>query len=281
MDCYWSLSDSKSLQTSRTLLSILDDLINALVWMVSTRPLISKASSPWTNPLMSVPGAPTTTGNTVTFGFHSSPARLRYYPFFTLFQFYSVISRHTKVQNLASSLILLTITRPCRLAEIKWSICISKSQRSMFVSFPATDSGLCIYHLLLSSNLIFSLNSQRITLQIYLCLVSYSFCASLLHSLIMWMIVSFLSSHDLYLLICCVLSILALIWLVLMALFWVAIRRVSVSFISLLFCCHIQVFSSEMSLVCRTKRCFFYPIFVFLLFSFSWSSCGQNHFWWL
>ena len=37
----WSLSDSKSSQVSRTLLSILASLNNAEVWMVSTRPLIS------------------------------------------------------------------------------------------------------------------------------------------------------------------------------------------------------------------------------------------------
>ena len=45
------LSDSKSPQISRTLLSILVDLNNAVVWMVSTRPLISKSFSPCINPL--------------------------------------------------------------------------------------------------------------------------------------------------------------------------------------------------------------------------------------
>ena len=33
------------------------------------------------------------------------------------------------------------------LAEIRWSVCISKSQRSLCVSFSRTDSGLCIYYL--------------------------------------------------------------------------------------------------------------------------------------
>ena len=42
----WSLSDSKSPQVSRTLLSILADLNNAVVRMVSTRVFISKSSSP-------------------------------------------------------------------------------------------------------------------------------------------------------------------------------------------------------------------------------------------
>ena len=42
---HWTLIDSKSLQISRTLLSILADLSNAVVWMVSARPLISNSSS--------------------------------------------------------------------------------------------------------------------------------------------------------------------------------------------------------------------------------------------
>ncbi len=61
------------------------------------------------------------------------------------------------------------------------------------------------------------------------CLALYSFWANLQHSLIMWLIVSSLSPHCLHLLLCCVLSILALIWLVLMALSCAAIRRGSVS----------------------------------------------------
>ena len=40
---HWSLSDSKSPQVSRTLLSILAVLNNAVVWMVSTRPPTSKS----------------------------------------------------------------------------------------------------------------------------------------------------------------------------------------------------------------------------------------------
>ena len=48
----------ESLQVSGTLLSILADLNNALVWMVSTRRLISKSSSPCTNPLVTVLRAP-------------------------------------------------------------------------------------------------------------------------------------------------------------------------------------------------------------------------------
>ena len=59
---HWSLSDRKSPQVSRTLLSILAVLNNAVVWMVSTRPPTSKSSSPFSNPVVTVPNAPITIG---------------------------------------------------------------------------------------------------------------------------------------------------------------------------------------------------------------------------
>ena len=49
-----SLSDSKPLQVSRTLLSILAVLNNAVVWVVSTRPPTSKSSCPINSPLVLV-----------------------------------------------------------------------------------------------------------------------------------------------------------------------------------------------------------------------------------
>ena len=90
---HWSLSDNKSPQVSVTLLSILVDLNNAVVLMVSSRPLIFKSSSPCNNPFVTVPSAPITTGITVTFVFHSfrnSLARSRYFYFF-FFHFLSVL----------------------------------------------------------------------------------------------------------------------------------------------------------------------------------------------
>ena len=81
-----SLSDRKSPQVSRTLLSILDILNNAVVWMVSTRPPTSKSSSPFSNPLVTVPNAPITNGITVTcmfYSFFNSLARSRYLSLFS------------------------------------------------------------------------------------------------------------------------------------------------------------------------------------------------------
>ena len=83
---HWSLSDSKSPQVSRTLLPILAVLNNAVVWMVSTRPPTSKSSSPFSNPLVTLPKAPITIGTIVTFMFHSffnSLARSRYLSYFS------------------------------------------------------------------------------------------------------------------------------------------------------------------------------------------------------
>ena len=71
-----ALADSFSLeferqQFSRTVLSILADLNNAIVWLVSTYLLISKFSSLCINPLGIVSNAPLIIGITVTFMFQS------------------------------------------------------------------------------------------------------------------------------------------------------------------------------------------------------------------
>ena len=135
-----------------------------------------------------------------------------------------------------------------------------KSHWSLCMSFSRTGAGLCIYHLLVWSILNFLHISQRITLPTQSCLALYSFCANLLHSLIMWLIVSSLSLLSRHLLFSCVPSILALIWLVLMALSCAAIKRDSVSLLRFPFLCHVQVFWCEMLFISRLKRpksCFF------------------------
>ena len=80
---HWSLSNSMSPQIFRTLLSILTDLNNAVVWMVSTHPLIFQSFSP----LGIVPRAPIRNGISITFMFHSffsCLARSRHLSFFSL-----------------------------------------------------------------------------------------------------------------------------------------------------------------------------------------------------
>ena len=217
-----SLSDSWSPQVSRTRLSILAVLSNAVIWIVSTRPLTSKSSRPINNPVVTVPNAPITIGTIVTFMFHSffnSLARSRYLSFFSLsFRFILWSAGTAKSTILQILFLLLIIMRSGLLAGIRWSACILKSHRSLCKSFSRTGAGLYIYHLFVRSNWNFLHISPWITLPTQSCLALYSFCANLLHSLIMWLIVSSLSLHSLHLLFCCVLSILALIWFVLMPL---------------------------------------------------------------
>ena len=83
---HWSLSDSKSSQVSRTLLSILAVLNYVIAWMVSTRPPTSKSSSTFSKPLLTVPNAPITIGITLTCMLHcffNSLAKSKYLSFFS------------------------------------------------------------------------------------------------------------------------------------------------------------------------------------------------------
>ena len=137
--------------------------------MVSTRPPTSKSSHPFNKPLVTVPKTPITIGIIVTFMFNS------FFPFpskvevlillFTFFQFYSVVSRKSKVDHFANFFFfLLIIIRPRLLVEIRGSVCMSKSHRSLCESLSRTDAGLCKYDLFIRSNLNFLHISLWITL---------------------------------------------------------------------------------------------------------------------
>ena len=179
----WRLSDSKSPQVSRTLLSILAVFINVVVLMVSPRPPTSKSSKPFNNPLVTVPNSPIIIGMIVIFMFYSflqfSCKVMVLSLFFTFFQFHSVVSRDSKVDSFADFLFffLLIIIRPGLRGEIRWSVCTSKSHRGLCLSFSRTGAGLCIYYLLAWSNLNFLHISQWITLPTYSCQALHSFCA--------------------------------------------------------------------------------------------------------
>ena len=137
-------------KVSGTLLSILANLNKAVVWMVSTRPPMSKSSSPFNNLLVTVPKAPDTIGAIVTFMFHSffnSLARSRYLSYFSLsFSFILWSARAAKSTILQVLVFLLIIIRSGLLVGIRWSVCMPKSDRSLCVSFSRTDAKLYIYH---------------------------------------------------------------------------------------------------------------------------------------
>ena len=186
----------------RYILSIRAVPNKAVVWIVSTRPPFSKSSRPFNNPLVTVPNAPITIGIIVTFMFHSffnSLARSRYLSFFSHsfnFILWSAGTAQSTILQILLFVFFMLIIRSGLLAEIRWSVCMSKSHRSLCVSFCKTDAGLCIYHLFVWSNLNFLHISLWITLPTQSCLVLYPFCANLLHLLIMWLMVSSLSPQS-------------------------------------------------------------------------------------
>ena len=140
MVSHWSLSDSKSPHVSRTLLSILAILSNAVIWIVSTRPPTNKSSRPLNNPLVIVPKAPITIDTIVTFMFHSffnSLASRGTYPSFHILSvlFCGQLEQQSRQFCKFSFFFffLLIIIRSGLLAEIRWSVCTSKSHRSLSV----------------------------------------------------------------------------------------------------------------------------------------------------
>ena len=106
---HWSLINSKSPQVSRTLHSILAVLNNAVVWIVSTRPPTTK----FNNPLVTASKASILIGTIVTFMFRSfsnSLARSRYWSVSSIFfQFYTLVSRDSKVHNFQMLLLSLLL----------------------------------------------------------------------------------------------------------------------------------------------------------------------------
>ena len=103
---HWSLSDSKSPQVSRTLLSILAVLNTAVIWMVPTRLPTSKSSSPFNSPLVTVPNAPITIGIIVTIMFHNFfqfPSKVEVlillFTFFRYYYYYYSLGQHCIQQH--------------------------------------------------------------------------------------------------------------------------------------------------------------------------------------
>ena len=126
------------------------------------------------------PRALITIGIIITLVFHSfltSLARSKYLSLlFIFFQFYSVVSRDSKVHNFDCSLFLLIIIRSGRLAEIRWSVWKSKSQRSFCLSF------LFALHLWASPLFIIftyqTLKNEEILAQSMYTIVTISLCRS-------------------------------------------------------------------------------------------------------
>ena len=141
------------------------------------------------------------------------------------FQLYSVVSRVSKVHNSASSRFLVdyyeiwssgrdyVIRLYLKIPEEVVSVILQSRFWVVYISFVR----------LVKLQLLAQFPVDKVAHPFMTSIISFS--ANLLHSLIMWLIISSLSPHNLHFLFCCILSILALIWLVFLALFCVSIRR--------------------------------------------------------
>ena len=170
--------------------------ISTILWMVLIRPLISNSSSLSPQHFETVPSAPIIISITITLMFHSffsSLARSKYFfSHFDLFSFYSMVFRNgiLPLDGKFSHFLLLS--------GIRWSVCISKSQRILYVSFSTTDSGLCIYKLVLWSNCNALHHSQSITFLTQSCLLFYFFCVNLQQLLTIWLTVTIIIMSGIY-----------------------------------------------------------------------------------
>ena len=225
---HWSLYDSKSSLVCRTLPSILADLNNDVIWMFSIRPPMSKSSSFLSKPLETVPCTPIIIdipGTLMSTDFLVLWQSLSTYLFFAFFHNPSLVHLNGKICYTESSLFFLLSLNLVFMLGQGYLFLKQKSKRSLCFSLSGTDSGLCIYRLLVCSNFYFLRNSHWITLPGQWCQLVYSHGAILLHLLILWLIVLFLSPHNLHQLFIRLLLILPIIYLVLMALFCATIRR--------------------------------------------------------
>ena len=158
--------------------------------MVSIHSPISNPSSSLSKPFQTSSSTPITIGITTNFMFHSflsSLARSKYFSLFLLsLIFHSVVNT---MQQLLFILLIITIK--------VWSsgqvyvICLG-------LKIPENFIYLILRNMVVWSNFNFLHNSQWITFPTQSCLVLYSFWASLLPSLIMGLMVSSISPHNLH-----------------------------------------------------------------------------------
>ena len=133
---------------------------------VSIHLFIYNSSNTISKPLETIPIESIWSGIIITitiifYSFLCSLARSKYLSLFTfslIFILWSAeIAKFTIWQILC---LLLIITRSSLLAQIRWSVCISKYQRIVCIAFSRMDSGLSIYHLVVWSNFNLLHNSQ-------------------------------------------------------------------------------------------------------------------------
>ena len=168
---------TSTLKSPGLFFNILVDLNDAVDLMVSIRPPISNSSRTLSQPLGTVQIEPNTSGITAPLCFTAflvlwqSPKLVS---LLTFFDYHFVVRQDVKLNSTPSSLYLLIITRS--------GLYVSQNPSEFYVS----QDRFWFVHLVGWSNYIVLHNSKWILFLTLLCLVLYSFCASLLHSLIIW-----------------------------------------------------------------------------------------------
>ena len=150
MSFHRSLSDSK-FQVSETLLSTAVNFIGTMFWKISIFSTISTKSSLFSRSLEILVIPSISINVSVMFRHFSSSLPRKgqvFFQVFTFFYFYSMVSGTAKSMRWQILLYFLIKTRTSLLAWTRWSICILKSRRILWVSFSGIASGLCIYQLL-------------------------------------------------------------------------------------------------------------------------------------
>ena len=177
--------------------------------MVSTYSLISKSFSPFTNFLGIAPSPPTKIGVSVTFMFHvflwfSSKVQIS----ISLFVSFIFTLWSGRMSKFTLRLVLFFFGW-LSLGLVVWPILgdpfVSQNFRDVYVSSSRTSSGLCIHYLFEGSNFNFFTQLPVDYLPHPVVYGLIFFCVNLL-----WLLVLYLSPHNLHFLFCCVLSIFAL-----------------------------------------------------------------------
>ena len=131
-----------------SLLSILSDHNNAVVWMISIIHLISNSSSLLCQPLGTVPhNCITVTLMSRCFFILCQDPSICLSFRFLLYSLCAPLDQQNPLDGKLCPFSFFFFFRFGLLARIRWSIYIWNFQRIVWVSFSMTVSGLCIYHL--------------------------------------------------------------------------------------------------------------------------------------
>ena len=180
----------QSPQVSRTLLSIVGDLNNAVDWAVPTRPVFSKSSSHCTNSVVTAPRQPITIGIIVTFSLQrlfNSLAKSRYLSLVSLSFSFTLSSAETAKSTILQVLSVFVdyykVWSSGRDLVIRLYLKVPEEFIPSFI-----QDRFWVVHIPFVRVVKLQLFVQ-VTLSTQSSRVLYSFCANVLHSLIMGLVV--------------------------------------------------------------------------------------------